>query len=75
MQRRKEERLKRRKAKSGGDESSLTLADLVSILASGMGMTMDEIMEYDLYQFNDQFNRLKIMEDYEVKCPSAFTWR
>ena len=29
-------------------------------------MTMDEIMEYDLYQFNDQFNRLKIMEDYEV---------
>ena len=66
LQRRKEERLKRRKAKSGGDESSLTLADLVSILASGMGMTMDEIMEYDLYQFNDQFNRLKIMEDYEV---------
>ena len=66
LQRRKEERLKRRKAKSGDEESSLTLADLVSILASGIGMTMDEIMEYDLYQFNDQFNRLKIMEDYEV---------
>ena len=45
LQRRKEERLKRRKAKSGDEESSLTLADLVSILASGIGMTMDEIMK------------------------------
>ena len=23
-------------------------------------------MKYDIYQFNDQFNRLKIMDDYEV---------
>ena len=29
-------------------------------------MTMHDIMQYDLYQFNDQFNRLKIMDDYEV---------
>lgn len=66
LQRRKEERLKRRKAKQGGEESNITLADLISILASGFGMTMQEVMEYDLYQFNDQFNRLKIMDDYEV---------
>ena len=64
---RKEERLKRRKAKSlDDDESAITLSDLVSILASGFGMTLQEVMGYDLYQFNDQFNRLKIMDDYEV---------
>ena len=67
LQRRKEERLKRRKAKSlDDDESAITLSDLVSILASGFGMTLQEVMGYDLYQFNDQFNRLKIMDDYEV---------
>jgi len=66
LQRRKEERLKRRKSKSGSEESAITLSDLISILASGLGMTMQEIMGYDLYQFNDQFNRLKIMDDYEV---------
>lgn len=66
LQRRKEERMKRRKAQSSDDESAITLADLVSILASGHGMLMDTVMEYDLYQFNDQFNRLKIMDDYEV---------
>ncbi|MCM1220766.1 MAG: hypothetical protein NC548_40375 [Lachnospiraceae bacterium] len=67
LQRRKEERLKRRKAKAlDDDESAITLSDLVSILASGLGMTLQEVMGYDLYQFNDQFNRLKIMDDYEV---------
>lgn len=66
LQRRKEERLKRRKAKMSEEESEITLEDLVSILASGLGMLMDTVMEYDLYQFNDQFNRLKIMDDYQV---------
>lgn len=68
LMRRKEERMKRRKARrtDDGAESEITLSDLISILASGLGMTMQEIMEYDLYQFNDQFNRLKIMDDYEV---------
>jgi len=66
LQRRKEERMKRRKAKEPDEDSAITLADLVSILASGLGMSMDLVMDYDLYQFNDQFNRLKIMDDYEV---------
>ena len=64
--RRKEERLKRKKIKTPDEESALTLDDLVSIFASGMKMSMDEVMKYDLYQFNNQFNRLKIMDDYEV---------
>lgn len=66
LQRRKEERLKRKKAKIKDEESEITLEDLISILASGLGMLMDSVMEYDLYQFNDQFNRLKIMDDYHV---------
>lgn len=66
LQRRKEERLKRRRAKAAEDGSDITISDLVSIMANGLGMTMHEVMQYDLYQFNDQFNRLKIMDDYEV---------
>lgn len=67
LQRRKEERLKRRKAKMSTDENSdITLSDLVSILASGLKITMQEVMEYDLYQFNDQFNRLKIIDNYDI---------
>ena len=66
LQRRKEERLKRKHASSKEPDSEITLSDLVSILASGLKMTMDKVMEYDLYQFNDQFNRLRIMDDYEI---------
>lgn len=66
LQRRKEERLKRKRLKEVDEESAITLADLVSILASGFGLTMADVMKYDIYQFNDQFNRLKIMDDYEV---------
>jgi len=64
LQRRKEERIKRNRVNQEDNESDITLADLVSILASGQGMLMDTVMEYDLYQFNDQFNRLRIMDDY-----------
>ena len=66
LQRRKEERLKRKRAKAAEDGTDITISDLVSIMANGLGMTMHDIMQYDLYQFNDQFNRLKIMDDYEV---------
>ena len=58
--------MKRRKAKLAENESDITISDLVSIMANGLGMTMHQVMQYDLYQFNDQFNRLKIMDDYEV---------
>ena len=66
LQRSKEERLKRRKAKRGGEENEISLSDLVSVLASGLKMSFEEVMKYDLCQFNDQLNRLKIFDDYEV---------
>ena len=67
LKRRKEERMKRHKAKLNEiGQPEITLSDLVSILASGLKMTMQDVMEYDLYQFNDQFNRLKIIDNYDV---------
>ena len=48
------------------DTSDITLADLISILASGMKLPIPVICQYDMYQFNDQFNRLRIFKDYEV---------
>lgn len=68
LERRKEERLKRKKSRKPceNDDEMLNLADLVSILASGLKLNLPDVMGYDLYQFNNQFNRLKIMDDYEV---------
>ncbi|MDD5021757.1 MAG: hypothetical protein PHR82_06425 [Endomicrobiaceae bacterium] len=69
LARRKEERMKRKKNRSASEDSDgddINLSDLVSILASGLHLPISEIMAYDLYQFNNQFNRLKIMDDYEV---------
>lgn len=48
------------------DTNDITLADLISILASGMKMPIFAICQYDMYQFNDQFNRLRIFKDYEI---------
>ena len=48
------------------DSSDISMADLVSILASGLHMEISQICKYDIYQFNNQFNRLKIFKDYEV---------
>lgn len=48
------------------DAPDLTLADLISILASGLQLTIASVMDYDLYQFNNQFQRLAIMKDYDT---------
>lgn len=46
--------------------SDISIDDLVSILASGVNLPLDIVMGYDLYQFNNQFNRLFIMNEYDV---------
>lgn len=61
------EKLKKSKQNSNDDESALTIADLISIFAESRKLSLQEIYKnYDIYQFNNQFNRLKIMEDYQV---------
>lgn len=66
LQRRTEEREKLRRVKKNEDGDDIDISDLVSIYANGVGLLIRDVMEYDLYQFNNQFNRLKIMSDYDV---------
>ena len=65
LQRRREVREMLAKAKHK-EADALNLADLVSIFASFMRLPISEVMKYDMYQFDDQFGRLKIMDDYQM---------
>jgi hypothetical protein len=56
-----------RKSKSKSEDGELTMADLISIFAEDKNMPLQDVYRnYDIYQFNNQFNRLKIMNDYQV---------
>ena len=68
LRRKLRKKVRDRKPKSESD--GLSMADLVSILAAGLHLTVFDVMEYDLYQFNDQFHRLKIFDDYQVSIQS-----
>lgn len=67
LERRKAYRERLRKIKeSQKEEGGLTIFDLIGILASGLHMPLYEVFEYDIFQFNNQFNRLKMFDDYSV---------
>lgn len=68
LERRKKLREKVKKLKHSSDEDEdLTMADLISIFAEAEHMPLQNVYDfYDIYQFNNQFNRLKIMDDYHV---------
>lgn len=67
IEKRNKAREKLKKAKSNSNNEGLTMFDLISIFAESQHKTFQDIYEnYDIYQFNNQFNRLKIMEDYQV---------
>ena len=71
IEKRNKAREKLKKAKKKDNDSDLTLADLISIYSESSHMSPQYIYEnYDMYQFNDQFNRLKIMSDYTVGIQS-----
>ena len=58
---------KLRKTQVSQDEDGISMADLISIFAEAEKMPLQDVYNnYDVYQFNNQFNRLKIMEDYHV---------
>lgn len=61
------DKVKRGKQANGEDDDGLTIADLISIFAEAERVPLQNVYDkYDVYQFNNQFNRLKIMEDYQV---------
>lgn len=56
-----------RKAKKSQGEDAISMADLISIFAEAKSMSLQDVYRnYDIYQFNNQFNRLKIMDDFRV---------
>ena len=58
---------KLRKAHKAQDGDGISMADLISIFAEAEKMPLQDVYRnYDVYQFNNQFNRLKIMDDYHV---------
>ncbi len=72
------QKMKNAKRMNGENVSSITMADLISIFAEAEKMPLADVYEkYDVYQFNDQFNRLKIMRDYQeniqVLCAAGGT--
>ena len=55
------------KSRNAQDESGITMFDLISIFAEAEKMPLQDVYcNYDMYQFNNQFNRLRIMDDYHV---------
>lgn len=66
LARRKELRNKIHKNKSDDDQDGITLLDLISIFAESEHMKLEDVFQYDMFQFNNQFNRLKINKDYQV---------
>ena len=58
---------KLRKSQRAQGEDGISMADLISIFAEAEKMPLQDVYNnYDVYQFNNQFNRLKIMDDYHI---------
>lgn len=60
------EKVNKAKKNQDGDDG-ISMADLISIFAEAENMPLQDVYcNYDMYQFNNQFNRLKIMDDYRI---------
>jgi hypothetical protein len=69
LEKRKKAREKLAKAKAqqnDEDGEPLTIVDLISIYAEAEHMKLEDVFQYDIYQFNNQFNRMKIFKNYDV---------
>ena len=68
IEKRKKLREKLNRAKrANGEDDGINMTDLISIFAQAEHMPLQEVYDrYDIYQFNNQFNRLKIMDDFHV---------
>lgn len=65
------EKLNKIKNKDNENGEPLTFSDLISILCSnGNGINIFNVWDLSYYAFNDQFNRMKMFEDYQVDIRS-----
>jgi hypothetical protein len=70
LRKRDEARNKIAKAK-GSDGDSLNFSDLVSILsANGNGIDIFNVWDLTFYSFNNQFARMKMLEEYDISIRS-----
>jgi hypothetical protein len=52
-------------------DEDIDLFDLVSVLASnGNGLNAINVVDLNIFTFNDQFQRMKIVEDYDIQIRS-----
>lgn len=52
-------------------ETNLTLFDLISVLAANSNnLNILTVWELSMFQFNDQFNRMQMIEDFEININS-----
>lgn len=59
------------KAKRNNNEDYLTLSDLVSILsANGNNLNIINVWDLNMYQFNNQFTRMQMIEEYDINIRS-----
>lgn len=73
LEKRKKAREKIAKIKNKGEDDGepLTMADLVSILcANGNGINHDNVWRMPIYMFNNQFNRMRMLENYDINIRS-----
>ena len=71
LEKRKKARQLLARAKNNDDDTPLTLADLVSILiANGNGVTPFNVWDMNFYLFNNQFSRMKMLEEFNINIRS-----
>ncbi len=59
------------KKNSGSENEALSFIDLISILCSNAnGITFFNVFKLNMFQFNDQFNRMKLLNDYQISVQS-----
>lgn len=58
--------LKKKVAKAKPETSNISFGELISATAAGLQIPMWEIMRYDMYQFNDQLNRMRLFKDWDT---------
>ena len=62
----KRRKVRNKLKKSSHVEENLTIYDLVNIVSVGMNLSINEVMEYSIYQLSSQFQRLMAKENYYV---------
>ena len=65
------EKLLKAKSQENGDVEPLTFADLVSIMcANANGVNHENVWDMNIYMFQNQFQRMKLIDDYDISIRS-----